>query len=590
MRGMFQLQHVIETRFPAFGSRRGVLAGPTLALLKKVVLEDEVNAFLADAKGLEGLAFIDRILEVVNFSYSVVPRELENIPVEGRVVIVANHPLGLLDGVALLQLVSKVRRDVRIVANDILMQFEPLHSLLLPIVNLGGGNNRSNVQAIHDTLDQDQAVIIFPSGEVSRAGPWGIRDVQWQSGFLRFAEQAGAPLLPVHLSARNSALFYSVSSIFKHLSTLMLVREAMRQRDTTMRVRVGQSIPWREIAALEMPRAQKIRRISGQLYGLPKNKAVLLETARPIAHPEDRLDVRRELRSAQTLGRTPDGKDIFVVQGRSHSAVLRELGRLREIAFRQVGEGTGQRRDLDAFDADYEHLVLWDDSHLQIAGAYRIGQAAPILEARGAAGLYSHGLFEFDPAFTPLLAQAVELGRSFVQPRYQGLRALEQLWCGIGAYLKAHPKVRYLFGPVSISATLPAEARRLLVHFYNRHYGAERRLATPRRPFVIDAADQPALAAVLPGTDVSADFRALKRRLAELGVGVPTLYKQYTELCEPGGAQFLGFGVDPAFGGCIDGLVLVDLQRLEPRKRQRYLGQTSPSSIGVIPATAAVWT
>ena len=336
------------------------------------------------------------------------------------------------------------------------------------------------MHAIHDALGNDEAVIIFPSGEVSRAGPRGIRDGRWQAGFMRFAEQAKAPVLPVHLDGRNSALFYSLSTIFKPLSTLMLVGEAMRQRDATLPVRIGEIIPWREIAALDLPREQKIRRITGQLYGLPKNKVVPFRTEKPIAHPEPRLDVRRELRDGTRLGRTNDGKDIFLLEGRCDSAVMRELGRLREIAFRQVGEGTGKRRDLDAFDAWYKHVVLWDESDLEIVGAYRIGEAGAIVAGRGVAGLYTHGLFTLEEGFFPYLAESIELGRSFVQPRYQGLRALDYLWYGIGAYLASRPDIRYLFGPVSISADYPEEARSLIVHFYRRYFGVEERLATPR--------------------------------------------------------------------------------------------------------------
>jgi putative hemolysin len=377
----------------------------------------------------------------------------------------------------------------------------------------------------------------------------------------------------VHLDGRNSALFYSLSTIFKPFSTLMLIGEAMRQRDVTLPVRIGEIIPWREIAALDMPREQKIRRITGQLYGLPKNKVVPFKTEKPIAHPENRLDVRRELRTGTHLGRTNDGKDIFLFDGRYNSAAMRELGRLREIAFRQAGEGTGKRRDLDAFDTWYKHVVLWDESDLEIVGAYRIGEAGSIVAARGPEGLYTRGLFSLENRFRPYLEKAVELGRSFVQPRYQGLRALDYLWYGIGAYLATRPDIRYLFGPVSISADFPEEARNLLVHFYRRYFGVEERLVTPRVPFAIAEADESALAAVISGEDYARDFRALKARLGELGVSVPILYKQYTDLCEPGGARFLGFGVDPAFAGCVDGLVLVDLEKLKAAKRERYLGE-----------------
>jgi len=569
---MFRIEQVIAEKFPDLQRKPAMITRPALAFLKMMAREQDVNDFLADNAGLEGIEFIDRILEHFKFSYSVDSGEIENIPAEGRVVIVANHPLGLLDGIALLKMVSRVRKDVRIIANDILMRFAPLHPLLLPVANLGAGYNKDNVRAIHDALANDEAVIIFPSGEVSRAGLTGIKDGRWQAGFLRFAEQAKAPLLPVHLDGRNSALFYGVSTVFKPLSTLMLFSEAMRQRNVKLPVHVGELIPWKEIAALDVPREQKIRRITSQLYGISKpSKVVAFRTEKPVAHPENRLDLRRELRTAERLGQTTDGKEIYLFTARGNSAVMRELGRLREIAFRQVGEGTGKRRDLDAFDSYYKHVVLWDESELQIVGAYRIGEVQDILAKRGAEGLYTHTLFSFEEGLRSHFSQSLELGRSFIQPRYQGLRALDNLWQGIGAYIASRPQVRYLFGPVSVSAGYPEEARKLLVYFYQRYFGVPERLAAPRVPFVITEAEEHVLAGMIPGDDYVRDFRALKQRLGDMGVSVPTLYKQYTELCDEGGAHFLGFGIDPAFSGCIDGLVVVDLLRLKPSKRDRYL-------------------
>jgi putative hemolysin len=568
---MLRIQSVIQSKYPAFGTQPGAAA--MLALLRKFVREDEANAFFAACAGLEGFAFVDKALEWFNVSYSVVGRERENIPPEGRVVIVANHPLGVLDGIALLKLAGEVRRDVRIVANDVLAQFEPIRSLLLPVVNLGSGGNRANVEAIHAALANDEAVIIFPSGEVSRAGPTGIRDTRWRGGFLRFAEQAGAPVLPVHVQGRNSALFYGVSTVFKPLSTLMLLREPHSQRGATLPIRIGRPIPWREIDALELPREQKVARITREVYSIGKRgRDAGFRTEVPVAPAEERLALRREMRSAEPLGRTHDGKRILLFDSRPNSVVMRELGRLREIAFRQVGEGTGEKRDIDAFDAYYRHVLLWDDEELQIVGGYRIGEVGRILEERGPEGLYTHTLFSFEEPLRAHFAQSLELGRSFVQPRYQGLRALDSLWQGIGAYLARRPDVRYLFGPVSLSAAYPEDARRMLVHFYRRYFGVPEPFASPRRPYLIGEADEAALARLLPGEDYARDFRTLKATLAARGLHVPTLYKQYADLCDVGGTRFLGFNVDPAFGHCVDGLVLVDLMRLKPGKRERYLG------------------
>ena len=160
----------------------------------------------------------------------------------------------------------------------------------------------------------------------------------------------------------------------------------------------------------------------------------------------------------------------------------------------------------------------------------------------------------------------MELGRSFVAPDYRGGRSLDHLWQGIGAYLAARPKLRYLFGAVSISAALPREAREHLVAYYQRYHGAAEPLATPGRPFEYFAAP-PSFGAL----DTATAYGVLKANLAVHGASVPVLYRQCTELCEPGGARFLAFGVDPAFSDSIDGLVELDLHRVRPQKARRWL-------------------
>jgi putative hemolysin len=347
-------------------------------------------------------------------------------------------------------------------------------------------------------------------------------------------EGTSAPILRVRVTGASGMLLSGLLAFFR--------------RSTTLRIRIGmQAAPARKAQVIKLPR---------QL---------------PVAHPEDRLLVRRELQGAELLGRSHDGKQMLLFDGRADSAVLRELGRLREIAFRQVGEGSGKRRDVDPFDAYYRHIVVWDDAELQIVGAYRIAEAAKILAERGEQGLYTHGLFSYADGLRERFGEALELGRSFVQPRYQGLSALDYLWMGVGAYLVREPQLRYLFGAVSLSAAYPEAARRMLAYFYSRFHGAAESMATPRRPLVLAPAEAARLASLFPGRDYQADWRRLKDELAAMGVSVPVLYRQYTELCEPGGTRFLGFGVDPAFANCIDGLVLVDLHTLKAAKRSRYL-------------------
>ena len=582
---MINVEQMLEEKYPAFLNKPDLITRPAVAFLKKLLRERELNVLFAQCDHLEGLEFVDKVLEDFNFSYSVVGREKENIPVEGRVVIVANHPLGILDGLALIKMVSEVRQDVRIVANDILMQVKPLKNLLLPVVNMGAGSNRTNIDAIDAALENEEAVIVFPSAEVSMVGPTGIKDGRWHGGFLRFAERAKASVLPVYLGGKNSALFYTMAMIFRPLSTLMLVREMFEQKTMTLPIRIGELIPWQEIADLDVPREEKIKRINRQLYGVNRNRVSVLKTTRSVAHPESTVSVRKELQEADLLGETRDGKQIYLFDYRRNSPVMREIGRLREATFRRVGEGTGLRRDLDEYDTYYRQLVLWDDNDLQIAGAYRIGEVAKILSMRGVEGLYASSLFSFTEKIHAVLPQTLELGRSFVQPRYWGMRSLDYLWYGIGAYVKRHPEIRYLLGPVSISDAYPRDAKNVLVHFYRHYFGDESVMAVAQHRFVIPEQDRALQLATFSGDNYEQDFRLLKQELGKLGLTVPTLYKQYTETYEAGGVSFLDFNIDQKFSNCVDGLVLADLQKLKPAKRERYLGdKRSPL---IVPSVAA---
>lgn len=561
---MIDLDALLLNKFPHL-AKQPLRQRACSALLRRLTRLDEIQAFLQQHSELTGLDFLDRVLEHFNFSYSAARRDIDNIPASGRALIVANHPFGALDGLGLLKLVSEVRPDVRILASDVLQLFGPLQSLLLPVDNVGGLGYKRSLKTIQEALDAEQAVIVFPAGSVSRMGGSGIRDARWQPGFLHFAKRSGAPIVPVHLGGRNSLLFYAASALYRPLGTLLLAQEMFNKHNITMPVKIGQPIPAAQLAQLPLSMPVQAKLFKKHVYRLGKQRPGVFATENTIAHPQHRQTLKRELREARVLGATSDGKRILLVDYAPGSAVMKELGRLRELSFRRVGEGTGQRLDLDRYDRYYRHIVLWDDEELEIAGAYRIAEAGP-LKQQGLP-LYSEELFQYAPAMQACFEQGLELGRSFVQPRYWGRRSLDYLWQGIGAYLRQHPHIRYLFGPVSISAQYPEEARRLLVEFYRHHFPDPDGLATARRPVgshlrVVDACQ-----------DYQIAFQRLRQQLECLGVAVPTLYKQYTELCEPGGVRFLDFSVDPAFGHCVDGLVLVDLHYVEARKRARYLGE-----------------
>lgn len=414
-------------------------------------------------------------------------------------------------------------------------------------------------------------MIIFPSGEVSRARVTGIKDTQWQSGFLRFAKKTNSPILPVFIDAKNSPFFYTLSALNKSVSTLFLVREMFLQRSKGVSFKVGELIPFKNIEQTGLSQKVLINLLKKHLYKISNNKAGIFATQTCIAHPEDRQEIKAQLREAQLLGQTADKKKIYLCEHKKNSALMREIGRLRELTFRKVEEGTGARRDMDKYDRYYKHIVLWDEDKLEVVGGYRIGESDFITKNYGNSGFYVHSLFAFEPEFIPYLNASIELGRSFVQPNYWGSRALDYLWQGIGAYLSQNPHVRYMFGPVSLSDAYPKIAKNLLICFYELYYASPSTLIQAREPFFMSKQEQLEARGFFGGDDHAADFKILKEQLANIGLSVPTLYKQYTELCDDGGIVFGGFNVDKAFANCVDSFILVDIKKIKEAKAKRYI-------------------
>lgn len=543
-------------------------------ILKKLFHQNEINEFIETHQHLEGLEFNDAVLEHFNFTYQVSNKDRARIPDQGRTLIVANHPLGSLDGLALLKLVSEVRTDVRVVATTLLDCIEPLKSLFLSVDNLSRyGNTRDQIDQIVEALESDQAVIMFPTGEVSRIRPNGIRDGKWKSGFLALAKKTRSPVLPVFIGGKNSTLFYGLSSIYKPLGTMMLVNEMFNQKDHEISFRIGNPIPWNSIAAMDLPKKALAKLMRKQVYLLGKKKKKdLFNPVENIVHPAKTKLIRKELKASQLIGETQDGKHIYLFDYIPNSSVMREIGRLRELSFRQVQEGTGNALDIDSYDRYYRHLILWDEDELEIIGSYRIGEAGEILREYGQKGLYTNSLFKFDEAFIPYLENGIELGRSFIQPRYQGKRSLDYLWYGIGAYLHQHPEVQYLFGPVSMSNSWPEPAQQIIADFYSTLFSCEKTLVEPRLPFQFDTTDGfSRLSTITSETEYKQAYAQLKNKMDVFGVKVPVLYKQYVELCRPNGCKFLGFNIDPKFSNCVDALILVQINAIKEKKFQRYI-------------------
>ena len=568
---MLRIERSLSERLPWLAQHPSIRR-PMAGMLGRLADEDGFNRVLDRVGDSEGLDFVERVLDVLGTSYHVNQRERENIPVDGALLVVANHPLGMQDALALLQLVSSVRSDVRILGNDWLAVVPPLRKLLLPIDVFGNGAT-SRLRDVYRALDNGEALIVFPAGEVSRVGPAGVRDGRWSDGFARLSRRSKAPVLPVHIAARNSTMFYGLSMLAKPLSTAMLPREAVAAGERRIGFSIGALVSAEELQRRSGGSSEQAARLMRRhVYRVGRHRGPIFGGQAPLAHPEPAERVAAELQQAEKLADLNDGKQAWLFKGALDSTVMREIGRLRELTFRKVGEGTGARRDLDAYDPHYEHLVLWDTKALRIVGSYRLGHGGQLIAARGMSGLYTSSLFHYSPALESRLAQGLELGRSFIAPAYWRTRALDQLWQGIGLYLQRHAELRYLFGPVSMSVSLPREAREWIAVAHQHYFGAPG-LAEPRQPFVVSPSMIEQVRHSLDGLDAQQGLGKLKHHLDALGVGLPVLYRQYVDLVEAEGVQFLGFGEDPGFSGCVDGLVMLDLANLKPAKRARYLGK-----------------
>jgi len=529
------------------------------ATLKKICCEQQIQEFGRRYPHLGGLDFIRQVFAWFDFRYDLNPSELERIPRSGPLVIVSNHPLGSLDGLALIDMVARVRKDVRAIASQLLWNIEPLRPYLLPVDNFNGRTRRAHVEGIYRHLHEGGAIIVFPAGEVSRLTPQGVRDGRWNPGFARFAEKAGAPILPVQVRGRNSLWFYGLSMVNKPLSTLWLVREMFKQARRSIDIRIGRPVEAEHFRHWPLtPRAQAAlwRRHVHRLHKSPRPLGPeIIAAAEPVE------EVARAIGDCDTLVEQ-GGFSVVLYRQRADCPVMRELSRVREIAFRAVGEGTGQSRDWDAFDAHYDHLLLWDSARRQIAGAYRLAKT----DGLEAEQIYSSTLFNYRHPPRQCLPGSAELGRSFLLPEYWRGRGLDLLWCGIGQWI-ARNNVRYLFGPVSMPGDFPVRAKSAIARYFLHHFATDQPLGDARLPFAEAREDLPELSG-----DAGEDMVQLKRILKEEGVMLPPLFKKYAAVTKPGGTSFHAFNVDPDFCDSVDGLVVVDLDQVDPKFARRYLG------------------
>jgi putative hemolysin len=559
--------------------RRALLAAPGIARLLRL---------REDAKNFEDpFAFVDVALRELQVQLDLPAFEEERIPATGPVIITSNHPYGGLDGLLAMATIGRRRRDLRILVNPELAQLDAIGSLMIPVDPFGGPQaKRANAAGMRKALrhlEEGGALMIFPAGEVSHLHlrTWSISDPPWSTTSARLVRICGAPVVPMYFGGANSALFQLAGIVHPKLRTLLLPHELGNKLGARVAIRLGQPLAPSKLAAFETDTqlaahlrlktyllassASSPSRAEVQAASAPTERA--LEPIAAAVDPE-RLSCEIETLPPEMLMVSSGRMRVYCAPTSRIPWTLQELGRLRELTFRAVGEGTGRSADIDVFDDYYEHLFIWNTESREIIGAYRIGRTDEISRRFGKRGLYTSTLFDYNELFIKLLGPALELGRSFVRIEYQkSFASLMLLWKGIAEYVARQPRYCRLIGPVSISNDYLPLSRELLVGFLRKktfeHLAPT--VVRPKRPFRRRFSLRS-----LAGDESLADIEALSTVVADLepdGKGAPVLLRQYLKL----GGKMLGFNVDPDFGDALDCLVLIDLRKTNPRVLRKYM-------------------
>lgn len=553
------------------------------------------------------LDFARLALDVLGVSVRAEAEGFGGVPATGPLIMVANHPFGALEGLVLAQALLPVRPDLRFLANYMLAAVPELRELIFSVDPFGGdGAQRRNMAGLRQAIRhvaEGGALVVFPSGTVSHLQPSRreITDPTWQSTVGRLVRRTGADALPLYFHGRNSMLFNLMGLLHPAARTALLPKELLRKRNTTVTLSVGRPVAAatlnelpddeartaylrmrcyalkpkpRRVLSLPLPMLKKGGGVPGATEAATASDgpvAAVGQSARrmrPIAAARPLELLEAELAAippTDVLLREGPWTIVETAADRS-SELIREIGRLREVTFRAVGEGSGAPLDLDAFDATYRHLILWHEGNRALAGAYRLGEVDALLTAQGQRGLYSSSLFRFRPEFFGG-APALELGRAFVSADYQRDYApLLLLWKGIGQFILKRPGVRRLFGPVSVSLDYTPYSLNAIMDYLTRHHGCP---ATARlvRGRAAPSLRQPGcLRRIEPeGLDWNA-LCALVRDM-EGGRTIPILFKHYLKL----GGRIATFHVDRTFGS-LDAFLIIDLLESPPRMLQRFMG------------------
>ena len=543
-------------------------------VLLRVLRISSINRIYENNKHKSDLDFLNGILDDCKIKFEIPEEDLKRIPKEGPFITVSNHPLGGMDGVLLLKLLIEKRADYKIIANFLLHRIAPLKPYVMPVNPFETRKDaKSSIAGIKNALlhlREGKPLGIFPAGEVSTYKDGKLKvDKPWEEGAIRLIKKANVPVIPIYFHAQNSRLFYVMSKLSDTLRTAKLPSEVMSQRGRVIKVRIGKPISVKDQDAYkEIPAFSEFIRKKTYMLANPFEKAQRLISAQNIKIKKSAkkivfqrsadLFIKEVAALREKDGRLLESKnyEVFFANPKDIPNLIHEIGRLREITFRAIGEGTNKDIDLDIYDQYYHHLFLWDREANCLAGAYRMGLGEEIYKTYGIKGFYINTLFRIEPELHQMMEDTIEMGRAFIIGEYQQKpMPLFLLWKGIVHVTLRYPEYKYLMGGVSISNQFSDFSKSLMIEFMKSHYydpyiaqyirpkkEYKVKLKEDDKDFVFDA--------------TKADMQKFDKIIDEIEPGIlriPVLIKKYVKQ----NARLVAFNVDPKFNNAVDGLMYI---------------------------------
>ncbi len=549
-------------------------------LLMKVLKISAINKVYDKHKHLKDLNFMNALLSEFEIRFEIPEEDLRRLPKTGPFISISNHPLGGIDGILLLKLLLEHRPDFKIIANFLLHRVEPMKPYVLPVnpfeTHKDAKSSLMGFKTALQHLRDGHPLGIFPAGEVStyRDGRLVV-DKPWEVAAMKLVKKAEVPVVPIYFHAKNSKLFYRLAKISDKLRTAKLPSELLTQKERLIKVRIGNPISIKDQLEHEsLDDFTEFLRKKTYVLAKPFQKKKLLENfpkklkfpklPKKIAGPVPVEVMEREIKELHRNDKRllqSKNYEVYLAAAENIPNILQEIGRLREITFREVGEGTNKATDLDHFDAYYHHMFLWDNLEKCIAGAYRMGLGSKIYKKYGINGFYTQSLFRFEPELYDMMSKSIEMGRTFIIKKYQQKpMPLFLLWKGIVHITLRFPEHRYLIGGVSISNKFSEFSKSLMIEFMKSHYYDPyvAQYITPKKEYKVKLKDADK---DFIFDESKADLNKFDKIIDEVEPGalrLPVLIKKYIKQ----NAKVVAFNVDPLFNNAVDGLMYIRIADL----------------------------